>query len=155
NSSKFLLAFRLYGAHVKQIIKTDQGAIEFLANGQQFIAAGTHSSGVPYEWAGGLPDDFPELSDSQFADIWKALAERFAVTGAALTVRQGVKRGDKLSEALKADPVAVHLFDNSWVLGTNRDGSLNITCPFNNQHTTESAESSTTYWPAHTGGFAT
>ena len=61
NSSKCLLAFRLDGVYSKRILRTDKGIIEFLANGQQFIAVGTHPSGARYEWEGGLPFEFPQL----------------------------------------------------------------------------------------------
>lgn len=55
NSPKFLLAFRMPGELGKRTIKTHGGIIEFLANGQQFVACGTHPSLVRYEWVGGLP----------------------------------------------------------------------------------------------------
>jgi hypothetical protein len=35
----------------------DLGIIELLANGQQFVAWGTHSSGARIEWDNELPDD--------------------------------------------------------------------------------------------------
>lgn len=56
NSPKFLLAFRMPGAFAKCTMKTSGGIIEFLADGQQFVACGTHPSGVRYEWATGLPE---------------------------------------------------------------------------------------------------
>jgi hypothetical protein len=56
NSCKFLIPFRLPGDLGKQTMKTIGGIIEFLANGQQFVACGTHPSGVRYEWVPGLPE---------------------------------------------------------------------------------------------------
>lgn len=83
NSGKFLLAFRLPGVMPKRVIKVEGGIIEFLGTGQQFIAAGTHPSGVRYEWScdgvDGLPDDFPSLSEFDFETLWCALQEQFAV----------------------------------------------------------------------------
>ena len=55
NSSKFLIPLKVPGVFGKRTIKTPGGIIEFLANGQQFVACGTHPSGVRYEWVGGLP----------------------------------------------------------------------------------------------------
>ena len=55
NSSKFLIPLKVPGVFGKRTIKTPDGIIEFLANGQQFVACGTHPSGVRYEWVGGLP----------------------------------------------------------------------------------------------------
>ena len=80
NSGKFLIGFRLPGDFKKRVIKVEGGIIEFLAGGQQFIAVGTHPSGVPYEWLdGGLPEDFPTLTPEQFESLWSALVERFAI----------------------------------------------------------------------------
>jgi predicted P-loop ATPase len=79
NSGKCLLAFRLDGERRKRRMKVEGGIIEFLGDGQQFIAVGTHPSGVRYEWSGGLPDDFPVFSIEQFDALWSALAERFAI----------------------------------------------------------------------------
>lgn len=83
NSGKFLLAFRLPGTMSKRVIKVEGGIIEFLGTGQQFIAIGTHPSGVRYEWGvegePGLPDDFPTLDRDEFERLWAALVARFAV----------------------------------------------------------------------------
>lgn len=83
NSGKFLLAFRMPGNKPKRVIKVEGGIIEFLGTGQQFIAAGTHPSGARYEWAGGLPDDFPPLSEFDFEALWCALQERFGIAAPA------------------------------------------------------------------------
>lgn len=50
NSGRLLIPIIAKGAVKKSIIKTPDGAIEILADGQQFIAAGTHPSGTRYEW---------------------------------------------------------------------------------------------------------
>ncbi|MDE2105212.1 MAG: bifunctional DNA primase/polymerase [Patescibacteria group bacterium] len=75
NSAKALFAFRLAGAHAKRIITTAKGRIEFLADGQQFVAAGSHPSGAAYTWVGGLPEDIPTLSTHQFEAIWASLSQ--------------------------------------------------------------------------------
>lgn len=84
NSPKFLLAFRLDGKYDKRIIDTGRAdekgkpqRIEFLGDGQQFVAAGSHPSGVLYEWQGGLPADIPLITSEQFEQIWTALERRF------------------------------------------------------------------------------
>lgn len=48
--------------------------VEFLANRQHFVIAGQHKSGSRYEWAGGLPVDFPELDIDQANGLWDAVA---------------------------------------------------------------------------------
>lgn len=70
NSSKFLVAFVINFPLAKRTIKTDHGIIELLADGQQFVAVGTHPSGARYEWAGGLPNCFPELTLEQLEALW-------------------------------------------------------------------------------------
>lgn len=74
NSGKLLLAFRLPGTYLKRILETPHGRIEFLANGQHFVAVGTHPSGVRYEW-----DDYaiPSLTADEFEAVWSALEAQF------------------------------------------------------------------------------
>lgn len=86
NSSKFLLAFRMEEACKKRIITVVPAdktkglkpqRIELLAEGQQFVAAGTHSSGVRYEWAGGLPSSLPSLTLERMNSMWSILSAEF------------------------------------------------------------------------------
>ena len=150
NSTKFLLAFNLPGEYAKRVIRTEHGAIEFLATGQQFVAAGTHPSGARIEWT--VFDRFPDLTPSQFEAAWAALETKFAVS--SITEQPATPRAEQLRIAATADPTARALADAGLVLSPGRDGALHITCPFEEHHTGESIESSTTYFPANTGGFA-
>lgn len=79
NRPLFLCPFRMEGSFKKRIIETAHGRIEFLADGQQFVAAGTHKSGVRIEWAGGLPQDIPTLTQAQFEALWALLKEKFSL----------------------------------------------------------------------------
>ena len=156
-SSKRLFAFYLegeYGKRVVQVGKDNNGAnqmVEFLANGQQFIAFGTHPSGVRYDWSGlekGGGPVFPTLSENQFEAIWFALCEDFAVEAAS---EKGIRqRGDHVAIS---DYVADYLWDNQLVLGEGNDGQLFIECPFKDGHSSETSESSTSYLPAGTNGY--
>ena len=151
NASKFLCLFRLPGDMSKRVIKTAHGMIEFLASGQQAVICGTHTSGVRYEWVGGLPNEIPELSLDQFETLWKALAHKFAIeepTEAKISTK-----AQQLASAPLKDATSKYLLDHGHVKSFGKDGSLNITCPFEAEHTTEGAESATTYFPAHTGGY--
>lgn len=153
-ASKFLLAFRLPGEYPKRTIKTEHGIIEFLATGQQFIAAGTHPSGTRYDWVGGLPAEIPELPADGFEALWGRLALRFGVDGVLPKSSSTTpSRHTKLNEAIQNDPTAKRLIDKGLVIATGRDGSLFIKCPFESEHTTDSAESATAYFPAFTNGF--
>jgi hypothetical protein len=100
NSAKFLQAFDLRGRHKKRRIVTSRGAIEFLADGQQFVAAGRHPSGVRYEWEGGLPSDIPVLTSEQFEALWADLEERFGTRPRGTPPAQEARgdSGDLLAE---------------------------------------------------------
>lgn len=98
NSPKFLLPFHLEGAYKKRIINTAHGRIEFLADGQQWVAAGCHPSGARYEWAGGLPDSTPTLSLDEFEKLWKRLSEDFSVEPERPTVAREPEDNTVLTE---------------------------------------------------------
>jgi hypothetical protein len=117
---------------------------------------GTHGSGVKYEWEGGLPEEIPTLSPEQLESLWKLLEQKFSASDAPTSTeaRSTTDRRVVLAEAAQQDPVAQHLVDNGWVLSTERDGRLHIRCPFEAEHTSDSAESATSYFPANTGGYA-
>jgi putative DNA primase/helicase len=63
-------------------------------------------------------------------------------------------RQARLRELREDDPIAQALVDRGLVLSEGRAGELNITCPFAEQHTGASGETSTRYWPPNTGGYA-
>lgn len=162
NAHKFLLAFTLPGEYTKRIIRTQHGIIEFLANGQQFVACGTHPSGSRYEWVSYTHDDmgerkrpevFPELTPEQFEAVWADLEAKFAIEASA-TSKATQSKEVKLQEAIHLDETAQKLIADGLVLSTERDGRLHIVCPFEEEHTGSSAESSTSYFPANTGGYA-
>jgi putative DNA primase/helicase len=95
NSGKCLLAFRMSGCFNKLMFKTskvDNSKIEFLADGQLFVAAGTHPSGARYEWEGGLPAAIPTLRAEEFAQLWDHLRLQFAVEQGALPIAAAMNR---------------------------------------------------------------
>lgn len=152
SSPKFLCPITLPdGAYTKRTVKTAHGIIEFLADGQQFIAVGTHPSGSRYEWDGGLPTAIPQLTAEQFESLWQELVNRFAIE--APSERKTTSKAEALSAAVATDPITQHLIASGRALGTERDGRVHITCPFEDEHTGDTGQSSTTYWPPHTGGF--
>ncbi|MEV3839296.1 VapE domain-containing protein [Aeromonas dhakensis] len=78
NSSKFLHPFLLPGEYGKRVIHCrDDNNIEFLMTGQQFVAVGTHPSGVRYEWEDGLPMAIPVLTPDQFERLFEGLQREF------------------------------------------------------------------------------
>lgn len=151
NSGKALLAFHLPGEMAKRRMPVEGGLIEFLATGQQFVAVGTHPSGVRYEWVGGLPDEIPELTLEQFEALWAALTERFAQGEVASTSVSVRKRGEHVA---LPDPVADLLKAQGKVLDRDRDGALLIECPWSAEHTAgEAGDGSTCWFPAGTNGY--
>jgi hypothetical protein len=86
-SHKRLLMFRMEGPCKKRKIKLDDNpkgaAIEWLADGQQFVACGTHSSGSRYRWAPGLPSSIPTITLEQLDSIWSTLTQRYAKSSPA------------------------------------------------------------------------
>lgn len=153
NSSKFLMLVDLPGEFTKRRFKTEKGVIEFLATGQQAVIRGTHPSGVRYELDGGLPDSIPAVTPEQFESLWAGLNEKFG-TEDSVNTRAGITPAKKRQMSDIDDPLVDYLSEHDWVLDINRDGRVDITCPFESQHTTQSGDSSTSYFPAGLGGFA-
>jgi hypothetical protein len=76
-----------------------------------------------------------------------------SIAAAAVSVERPT-RGEKVQHAVHSDPVAQHLFENGYVKAQTGEGKLHIICPFEDEHSGPSGESATTYFPAHTGGYA-
>lgn len=150
NSAKFLIAFRLDGEYPKRRFSTsDTDAIEFLGNGQQFIAAGTHPSGVRYEWADGTPIKFPEVDPDAFEALWGELLATFAVSKESRDSGKARRVGVDMKID---DPVAGFLRSKNLVLG-EAPGKLHVACPWSAEHTGGSdGDSSTTWFLAGTNG---
>lgn len=154
NSSKFLLAFTMPGDFQKHRFstRTPGNAIEFLATGQQFVAIGTHPSGVRYEWEGGLPNDIPELDPAEYLAIRSALFENFG-SGEIAESKRGITPAKKRQLSDMNDPLVDFLDDRGWIKDIARDGRVDITCPWEHEHTSDSSDSSTSYFASGIGGF--
>lgn len=148
NSAKCLLAFRIDGEHPKRKLTAESGIIEFLANGQQFVAAGTHPSGERYQWDWNDHEDFPTITIEQFDALWTEIEKRFAIAKT-----EGGKLRERGETIDKRDPRVPFLLDHPNYLGQGGDGQLLITCPFKDEHTGESGETETVYFPAGTNGY--
>ena len=158
NSGKLLLAFEMPGEFTKRILRTEHGIIEFLANGQQFIAFGTHPSGVRYEWDGlDMADalgQFPEVSAAEFEALWDGLRDAWG-KGDEVAARTGVLPSVPRSRLdMHGDPVAAWLDENDWVREWDRDGRIHVRCPWEHEHTSDSGPTATSWFPAGVGGFA-
>lgn len=162
NSAKFLMPISLVGEMRKRrMVTKSDGMIEFLANGQQFIAMGTHPSGVPYIWDGGLPQAIPavsaELLDSLWFDLHREFGASPAIPSDASVVREtpgdfAPRRSGPTFDL--RDDLADFLFDQGLVLGRHRNGDLFVTCPWEDEHTSgEPGDGSTVYFKAGTNSY--
>lgn len=122
NSAKHALLFELEGSFSKQRLTTPHGIIEFLANGQQILIAGPHSSGARYRWAHSdalgsecLPRHIPVLTEEEWGDLRDTLEMIFG-SEAWSAGRVGKARDRESVSSVESDPVAVYLKANGWAV---------------------------------------
>ncbi|EHF5009225.1 TPA: replication protein [Citrobacter koseri] len=154
NSNKCLYLLAVEGDFRKRIhrLAGDMGIIELLANGQQFVACGTHSSGARIEWDGGLPDEPPAITADQLETLWERLAEQLPVS--VTTEAGSTKMRDRSTFTPGAtDDTAEYLDANGWTLLDGANGERYIRCPFEEGHSTGGDPTSTVYFPGGTAGF--
>lgn len=131
--------------------KTKRWIVELLADGQQFVAAGTHTDGARYEWAGGVPERLPSYSLARLDRAWRVLVREFALEGVD---RQAQRRDPTLLEDLDvADPVAEHLIESDWPTYTCEKGMLYVECPNADSHGSDNGETQTAWLLAGTGQY--
>lgn len=153
NSRKCLLIFDYPEPMGKRVIRTAHGLIEILADGNHFVACGTHLSGSRYHWAT-LPFSIPRLDAAHWSTLWDLLCTwAIATPTIARVSTDGVtSTPDEIRTALAHDPVAVYLHDQHLVLGTSASGRLYIACPWAAEHSTASDVTATAYFVAGTNG---
>lgn len=150
NSGKALLLLRMPGSFSKRIVRTEHGIIEFLAEGQQCIVEGTHPSGARYEWSGlDALTEIPEVTPAEFEVLWAELSK----LGIATEERRGMVPAVSRNADDMRDPVVAFLAENSHVTGYERDGRVDVKCPWEAEHTSDSGPTSTSWFPAGVGGF--
>jgi hypothetical protein len=165
NSAKFLLPVFLDGTFPKRVIRTEHGMIEFLGDGQQCLLLSTHPTGVRYAWAGqGLalvdgeqvprPGASPTLTPAQFGSLWNTLRDAFALDkDASDEGRLGPRPVRPRSASDVDDEFLDYLDTKGWVTAYQADGRVDVRCPWEDGHSTDSGTSSTTYFPRGVGGF--
>lgn len=146
NSGKLLLAFALPGEFPKRTLKTKHGVIEFLANKQQAVVAGTHTSGARYTWLPALPDEIPEITPAQFEKCWLELSAAFGIADPD----EGSIRNPVSSTNFLPDPVADFLLANWENYGIGKEHEVRIRCPFKDDHSVDNGPSETVYFRAGT-----
>lgn len=151
NSSKCLLVFQFDEALGKRVVPASSGMIEILADGNHFVACGTHPSGVRYEWEGGLPVAIPTLDRETVDRLWEVLCA-FG-NGTPTIARSPLLSGPTQTEPAD-DPLVEYLDAHGLVIGRSVSGRVYLTCPWTSHHTTAGDKTETTYFPAGTGGYA-
>lgn len=150
------------GVYPKRKIHVKGGIVEFLGDDNHFVACGTHKSGKRYQWTqvigGGLtpalPEDIPEIKPELFETIWKELIDTFAIEPPAKEGKSSKRLdGEDNEAAMRTDPIAAFLENEGRMLSQNRDGSINIACPWKADHTTDNGDTETTYFPAGGRGY--
>jgi hypothetical protein len=102
----------------KRKIKLDNSpkgpAVELLADGQQCLVAGSHSSGVRYQWSPSLPEQIPTLSQEVVNRTWATLTQTYATTSSKL---ENQIAQDPLTSQLtqtKLESVLSSISDTDW-----------------------------------------
>lgn len=153
NASKFLMPFRLPGDFAKRVLRLPNGnegdKIEFLATGQQFVAVGTHPSGVRYEWRGGLPTEIPALTAEQFETLWLGLKQTFKASETKEDFSERKPAGGDIDD----EATLTFLEKAGAVLGWSQKGSAYVTCPFKSGHSKEGDKTETIYFPKGLRGY--
>jgi hypothetical protein len=155
NSGKRLLGFRFDGLMPKRVIPVDGGIVEFLGDGQQFVASGSHDSGVPYLWdcAGGLPSAFPALTADELEHVWSTMVMLLATGEPKIAREKRAVALDPDAQVETSDEQAAWLYEHWDVYETGQEGQIFLRCPFEHEHTTDSNETATAYFIAGTGGY--
>lgn len=181
DSSKFLVLFD-FGSPAplgKRTMRVPGGMLEFLADGQQCLVAGTHPKGARYVWATdegyGLADDEgPEAIETtldQFNECWHAFDDLLALEPPTESRPKSIRGVDRESQSPDstgsdravqghlapipplADSVAALLVAQGLYNGETNDGRVYFTCPWKDSHTKASDVTETVYFKAGTGGF--
>jgi hypothetical protein len=153
NSSKFLVPVWVDGTIGKRVLSIPSGgAVELLADGQQFIAAGTHPSGARYTWSSGptVPEGaFARLDLAGLDALWVQLRDAL---GAEDTRSKPPTIED--TTVIQHDPFARWLADNDWLKNerTGNPAMIAVRCPWEHEHTRDSGPTATVYWLAHHNG---
>lgn len=118
-----------------------------------FRTVQVHYTAAPV-MAKGVADPYPVRSG--FVDGWAGDSVTLDLDAAALAAESAqTSRGERLAAVVSDDPIATALYDQGLVRSQARDGALNIECPFSGEHSSGAgAETSTQYFPPHTGGYA-
>ena len=123
--------------------------VELLTSGQQLALAGTHPSGERYQWTAGIRA--VPVTALDFNNFLRSLrtfyASQDSVPGRTRSPR---KKGPSFAAE---DGLATWLRNSGLVRSEGRNGELFITCPWCYEHSGESGETETAYFPIGSNGY--
>lgn len=125
-------------------------AVDFQGDHALFDTIQCHYTGAPI-FERGVIDPVPVRSGFVNSGIDDEVDLRLDAAIAEVPTVARPTRSEKRQQAVHNDPLARFLFDHGLVK-SEAEGKLNIVCPFEDEHTGDSSESSTVYFPAWTGG---
>ncbi len=123
--------------------------IEILGVGQQFISDGMHPSGSRYQWNGTALPEMAGPSTATLESLLEMLELCFGLEPWKITREK--RPGTEVQ--MQDDPVADWLTEN-WETYDGSGPQIDILCPFAKGHSSTSGTTSTSYFPAGTGGYA-
>lgn len=138
----------------KRVIHTANGAIEFLADGQQTALFGTHPDGMRFKMRG-HEQGVPTVSQAAMAAVWDAMRAAYDPNNQKPFIDADEQAGEFIvrnAGALANDPVLQFLEAEGMVVGYMPNGTANIVCPNEAQHTDKTGANSTVWLPAGLGG---
>ena len=134
----------------KEVVTLSGGnQVEILTTGQQLALAGTHPSGERYQWTAGIhPINVTAPDFSNFTRMLRTFyASQDSVQGRARSPR---KKGPSFAAT---DGLAAWLRNSGLVKSEGRGGELFITCPWCYEHSGDSGETETAYFPVGSNGY--
>lgn len=152
NAPRWLAVMRISEPIPKCVAKfPGDSKLEVLCDGQQFVAEGVHPTGYRYEWdTKPVLASLPEVSPDSIYAFLEGLKDRY---GAALMLGRGKSRPTGETVALE-DPLADWLRASGYVHEEDH-GVLHITCPWEDQHSSDTSVSATSYFTAGLNGQST
>ena len=134
----------------KEVVKlSGDNQIEILTTGQQLALAGTHPSGERYQWTAGIHPIAVTAPD--FCNFTRMLRTFYAAQDSVPgRTRSPRKKGPSFAAE---DGLATWLRNSGLVKSEGRGGELFITCPWCYEHSGDSGETETAYFPIGSNGY--
>lgn len=156
--------------HIGLANEEKMGVVEFLADRQQTLLFGTHPSGVRFDFRTPLnldPNspprertlrlgDTPIVDYDALAQAWADLADAFVAADEKGKIKlTGLNDTTYLNHNASVavdDPVVAFLESTGWIRGGDSSGRVNVRCPWESEHSSETTPSSTSWLPAGLNG---